>query len=75
MDDDMQNHPSQIPQFLDKMEEGYDVFGVFKQREVFWFKNLTQGSKPVSFVASARPEGYPDEQFLVLQYGDQGCFK
>lgn len=42
MDDDMQNHPSQIPQFLDKMEEGYDiVFGVFKQRKFSWFKNLT----------------------------------
>ena len=42
MDDDMQNHPSQIPQFLDKMQEGYDiVFGVFKQRKFSAFKNLT----------------------------------
>ena len=42
MDDDMQNHPSQIPQFLDKMEEGYDiVFGVFKERKFSAFKNLT----------------------------------
>ena len=42
MDDDMQNHPSQIPQFLDKIQEGYDiVFGVFKQRKFSWFKNLT----------------------------------
>ncbi|MBU5481059.1 glycosyltransferase family 2 protein [Blautia sp. MSJ-19] len=42
MDDDMQNHPSQIPQFLDKIEEGYDiVFGVFKQRKFSAFKNLT----------------------------------
>ena len=42
MDDDMQNHPSQIPQFLEKIEEGYDiVFGVFKQRQFSWFKNLT----------------------------------
>ena len=42
MDDDMQNHPSQIPQFLKKMEEGYDiVFGVFKQRKFSVFKNIT----------------------------------
>lgn len=42
MDDDMQNHPSQIPLFLDKIEEGYDiVFGVFKERKFSWFKNLT----------------------------------
>ena len=42
MDDDMQNHPSQIPQFLEKIEEGYDiVFGVFRQRKFSWFKNLT----------------------------------
>ena len=52
MDDDMQNHPSQIPQFLDKMEEGYDiVFGVFKQRKFSWFKNLTGAVSRVSFVA------------------------
>lgn len=42
MDDDMQNHPSQIPLFLDKMEEGYDiVFGVFKQRKFSVLKNIT----------------------------------
>ena len=42
MDDDLQNHPDQIPQFLEKMEEGYDVvFGVFRQRKFGWFKNLT----------------------------------
>lgn len=42
MDDDMQNHPSQIPQFLNKMEEGYDiVFGVFKQRKFSVMKNIT----------------------------------
>ena len=37
MDDDMQNHPSQIPQFLDKMEEGYDIREVTD--EVFRSKN------------------------------------
>ena len=42
MDDDMQNHPSQIPLFLDKIQEGYDiVFGVFKERKFSAFKNLT----------------------------------
>ena len=42
MDDDMQNHPSQIPQFLAKMEEGYDiVFGVFKERKFSVMKNIT----------------------------------
>lgn len=42
MDDDMQNHPSQIPQFLDKIQEGYDiVFGVFKERKFSALKNLT----------------------------------
>ncbi len=42
MDDDMQNHPSQIPQFLAKIEEGYDiVFGVFKQRKFSMLKNIT----------------------------------
>lgn len=42
MDDDMQNHPSQIPLFIQKLEEGYDVvFGVFKQRKFSAFKNIT----------------------------------
>lgn len=42
MDDDMQNHPSQIPLFLDKIQEGYDiVFGVFKERKFSAVKNLT----------------------------------
>ena len=39
MDDDMQNHPSQIPQFLAKIEEGYDI--VFKQRKFSMIKNIT----------------------------------
>lgn len=42
MDDDMQNHPSQIPQFLEKIQEGYDiVFGVFKERKFSAIKNIT----------------------------------
>ncbi len=42
MDDDLQNHPDQIVQFLEKAEQGYDVvFGVFKERKFNAFKNLT----------------------------------
>ena len=42
MDDDMQNHPSQIKQFLDKELEGADViFGVFKERHFSTTKNIT----------------------------------
>lgn len=42
MDDDMQNHPSQIPLFLKKIQEGYDiVFGVFKERKFSAVKNIT----------------------------------
>lgn len=67
MDDDMQNHPSQIPLFLDKIQEGYDiVFGVFKERS-FCIQESDRSSQQISSVASAGPsEGYPDEQFLVL---------
>lgn len=43
MDDDMQNHPSQIPQFLDKIQEGYDiVFGVLKNVS-FQHSRILQG--------------------------------
>ena len=42
MDDDMQTHPSQIPLFLRKMEEGPDVvFGVYRQRKFGFMKNFT----------------------------------
>lgn len=42
MDDDLQNHPEQLRQFLDKMEEGYDVvFGIYKKRNFSAFKNFT----------------------------------
>ena len=49
MDDDMQTHPSQIPAFIRKMNEGYDVvFGVYRKRKFGFFKNLS--SKISSFV-------------------------
>ena len=42
MDDDLQNHPNQIPEFIAKMKEGYDVvFGVFKERKFSAMKNIT----------------------------------
>ena len=42
MDDDLQNHPSQIPLFIDKINEGYDVvFGVFEERKFSAAKNIT----------------------------------
>jgi len=42
MDDDLQNHPSQIRAFLDKAQEGYDVvFGVFRERKFSAGKNIT----------------------------------
>ena len=42
MDDDLQNHPTQIRQFLDAAEQGYDVvFGVFKKRKFTMWKNIT----------------------------------
>lgn len=41
LDDDLQNHPSQIIQFLEKAEEGYDiVFGVYKRRNFSKMKNF-----------------------------------
>ncbi len=42
MDDDMQNHPDQIKEFLKKQEEGYDVvFGEYEKRKFPWYKNVT----------------------------------
>ena len=41
MDDDMQTHPSQIPVFIEKINEGYDlVFGIYKKRKFNARKNL-----------------------------------
>ena len=59
MDDDMQTHPSQIPAFIEKMNEGYDlVFGIFKKRKFGFMKNLT--SRIASFIMwhmVERPKG------------------
>lgn len=65
MDDDMQTHPSQIPAFLSKMQEGYDVvFGIYKKRKFNFFKNLT--SKIASFIVwhmVERPKGLEASNF------------
>lgn len=65
MDDDMQNHPSQIPLFLEKMEEGYDiVFGVFKQRKFSLMKNITGAiSRQLLWKLLERPKGIQMSSF------------
>lgn len=69
MDDDMQNHPSQIKEFLDKLEEGYDiVFGVFKERKFSWFKNLTGAvSRFMLWHLLDRPKGIQMSSFWLAK--------
>lgn len=59
MDDDMQTHPSQIPAFIQKMNEGYDVvFGIYRKRKFGFMKNLL--SKVAGFIMwhmVERPKG------------------
>ncbi|MDO5134840.1 MAG: glycosyltransferase family 2 protein [Eubacteriales bacterium] len=65
MDDDMQTHPSQIPAFIRKMDEGYDVvFGIYKKRKFGILKNMT--SKVASFIVwhmVERPKGLEASNF------------
>ena len=65
MDDDLQNHPDQILQFLDKMEEGYDVVcGVYRKRQFGWFKNLTSKISQFLMVRLVeRPKGIDMSNF------------
>ena len=49
MDDDMQNHPSQIPQFLEKIEEGYDIVSACLNRDSFPGLKISQEPSAVSF--------------------------
>ena len=69
MDDDMQNHPSQIVEFLKKIEEGYDiVFGVFKERKFSWFKNLTGAvSRFFLWHLVERPKGIQMSSFWITR--------
>ncbi len=65
MDDDLQNRPEQIRQFLDKMEEGYDVvFGIYKQRKFSPLKNLFgKISQFLLFHLVDRPKGVEMSSF------------
>lgn len=69
MDDDLQNHPDQIPQFLEKMEEGYDVvFGVYKERKFGWFKNLTSYvSRHLLWVLTSQPRDIQMSSFWLAR--------
>lgn len=59
MDDDMQTHPSQIPAFIEKMNEGYDVvFGIYKKRKFSFMKNLTSNiASAIVWSMVERPKG------------------
>ncbi len=65
MDDDMQTHPSQIPAFIEKMREGYDVvFGIYRKRKFNFLKNAL--SKVASFIMwhmVDRPKGLEASNF------------
>lgn len=69
MDDDMQNHPSQIRQFLEKEEEGYDVvFGVFQERKFGFMKNLTGAvSRFLLWHLLERPKGIQMSSFWLAR--------
>jgi len=85
MDDDMQNHPSQIKQFLEKEKEGYDViFGVFEERHFSAFKNLTGAiSRKLLWSLVDRPKDIQMSSFWLakryvidkaLEYDVNGAF-
>lgn len=59
MDDDMQTHPSQIPAFIEKMNEGYDVvFGIYKERKFNFLKNFTSKiASSIMWRMVERPKG------------------
>ncbi len=85
MDDDLQNHPSQIKEFLKKTEEGYDVvFGVFKERHFSAGKNITGAiSRYLLFRLIDRPKDIQMGSFWLarryvvekaLEYEGNGAF-
>ena len=85
MDDDMQNHPSQIKQFLDKEKEGFDVvFGVFKERHFSKSKNLTSSiQRKLLFKLVDRPKDIQMSSFWLakrfvidkcMEYDSNGAF-
>ena len=69
MDDDLQNHPSQIIQFIEKANEGYDVvFGVFEQRKFSTMKNITGAiSRSLLFKLVDRPKDIQMSSFWLAR--------
>lgn len=65
MDDDLQNKPEQIRQFLDKMQEGYDVvFGIYRKRNFNFLKNFFgKLSQFLLFHLVDRPKGVEMSSF------------
>ncbi|MBP3872578.1 MAG: glycosyltransferase family 2 protein [Lachnospiraceae bacterium] len=65
MDDDMQTHPSQIPVFLDKIKEGYDVvFGIYRKRQFNAWKNLvSKVASNIIWKSVGRPKGLESSNF------------
>lgn len=65
MDDDLQNKPEQIRQFLDKMQEGYDVvFGIYRKRNFNFVKNFFgKLSQFLLFHLVDRPKGVEMSSF------------
>ena len=65
MDDDMQTHPSQIPIFLEKMKEGYDVvFGIYRERKFGAWKNLvSKVASNIIWKSVGRPKGLESSNF------------
>ena len=85
MDDDMQNHPSQIKQFLEAEQGGADVvFGVFKERHFSTVKNITGSiSRNLLWRLVDRPKDIQMSSFWlakrfvidkVLEYDGNGAF-
>lgn len=63
LDADLQNLPEEIPDLLDKMEEGYDLVGGYrKKRHDNWFR--TYASKTINYIR-AKTTG--------IQMRDHGC--
>ena len=71
IDDDLQSHPAQIHQLLDKLLEGdgYDVvFGKYRKRQFGWFKNLTgKISQWLLFRLTDRPKGVEMSAFWAAR--------
>lgn len=69
MDDDLQHHPNQIPLFIEKMEEGYDVvFGIYKQRKFSFIKNVYEKiSHYLMWKILERPAGIEMSSFWMAR--------